>query len=106
MQPNNDNLFTLPELPYEYGALGHYISADIMRLHHDKSVRMEYMRILVAIFNDHSGLTSVSDDAPFQQDLLCLVRKNFSLPVFVARCCMSMAGKALRRLHLLEHVSR
>lgn len=36
MQPNNDNLFTLPELSYEYGALGHYISADIMRLHHDK----------------------------------------------------------------------
>ncbi len=36
MQPNNDNLFTLPELPYEYGVLGHYISADIMRLHHDK----------------------------------------------------------------------
>ncbi len=35
MQPS-DNLFTLPDLPYEYGALGQYISADIMRLHHDK----------------------------------------------------------------------
>lgn len=27
--------FTLPELGYDYGALGTYISADIMRLHHD-----------------------------------------------------------------------
>lgn len=35
MQPS-DNLFTLPDLPYEYEALGQYISADIMRLHHDK----------------------------------------------------------------------
>jgi len=28
--------FTLPELGYDYGALGTYISADIMKLHHDK----------------------------------------------------------------------
>jgi len=28
--------FTLPELGYDYGALGKYISADIMKLHHDK----------------------------------------------------------------------
>ena len=27
--------FTLPDLPYAYDALGKYISADIMRLHHD-----------------------------------------------------------------------
>ena len=27
---------TLPELPYAYDALGKYISADIMRLHHSK----------------------------------------------------------------------
>ena len=27
---------TLPELPYSYDALGKYISADIMKLHHDK----------------------------------------------------------------------
>jgi len=27
--------FTLPELGYDYAALGSYISADIMRLHHD-----------------------------------------------------------------------
>ena len=29
-------MFTLPELGYDYGALGSYISADIMKLHHDK----------------------------------------------------------------------
>jgi len=27
--------FTLPELGYDYAALGDYISADIMKLHHD-----------------------------------------------------------------------
>lgn len=29
-------MYTLPELPYGYDQLGKYISADIMRLHHDK----------------------------------------------------------------------
>jgi superoxide dismutase, Fe-Mn family len=29
-------MFTLPDLPYDYDQLGKYISADIMKLHHDK----------------------------------------------------------------------
>ena len=29
-------MYTLPELGYDYGALGKYISKDIMQLHHDK----------------------------------------------------------------------
>ena len=29
-------MFSLPELPYGYDALGKYISKDIMQLHHDK----------------------------------------------------------------------
>jgi Fe-Mn family superoxide dismutase len=29
-------MFSLPDLGYEYDALGGYISADIMRLHHGK----------------------------------------------------------------------
>ena len=29
-------MYTLPELGYAYGALGRYISKDIMQLHHDK----------------------------------------------------------------------
>lgn len=29
-------MYTLPELEYDYNALGKYISADIMQLHHDK----------------------------------------------------------------------
>jgi len=29
-------MYTLPDLPYGYDQLGKYISADIMRLHHDK----------------------------------------------------------------------
>lgn len=32
----NNNQFTLPDLPYEYDALGSHISEDIMRLHHRK----------------------------------------------------------------------
>lgn len=29
-------MYTLPSLPYDYDQLGNYISADIMKLHHDK----------------------------------------------------------------------
>ncbi len=29
-------MYTVPNLGYDYGALGSYISADIMKLHHDK----------------------------------------------------------------------
>lgn len=29
-------MYTLPQLAYDYDALGKYISADIMKLHHDK----------------------------------------------------------------------
>lgn len=29
-------MYNLPQLPYEYDALGDYISKDIMQLHHDK----------------------------------------------------------------------
>lgn len=29
-------MYSLPDLPYNYDALGSYISADIMKLHHDK----------------------------------------------------------------------
>ena len=29
-------MHTLPDLPYNYDALGKYVSADIMKLHHDK----------------------------------------------------------------------
>lgn len=33
------NEYTLPDLPYDYGALEPHISAEIMRLHHDKHHR-------------------------------------------------------------------
>ncbi len=29
-------MYTVPDLGYDYGSLGNYISADIMQLHHDK----------------------------------------------------------------------
>ena len=31
-----DPVYTLPDLPYDYGALEPHISAEILTLHHDK----------------------------------------------------------------------
>jgi len=42
-------MFTLPDLPYEYDALGTNISADIMRLHHDKHHRTYVDKLNAAI---------------------------------------------------------
>ena len=42
-------MFTLPDLPYAYDALGDNISADIMRLHHDKHHRTYVDKLNAAI---------------------------------------------------------
>lgn len=44
-------MFTLPELGYDYGALGSYISADIMKLHHDKHHQTYVDKLNAAIEN-------------------------------------------------------
>ena len=42
-------MYTLPDLPYNYDALGKYISADIMKLHHDKHHQAYVDKLNVAL---------------------------------------------------------
>jgi Fe-Mn family superoxide dismutase len=42
-------MFTLPGLSYDYNALGKYISADIMKLHHDKHHQTYVDKLNVAL---------------------------------------------------------
>ena len=44
-------MFTLPELPYGYDALGKYISTDIMKLHHSKHHQTYVDKLNAAIDN-------------------------------------------------------
>jgi Fe-Mn family superoxide dismutase len=44
-------MFTLPGLPYEYDALGKYISTDIMQLHHSKHHQTYVDKLNAAIDN-------------------------------------------------------
>lgn len=48
-------MYTLPNLAYDYGALGDYISADIMKLHHDKH-HQTYVDKLNAALDDAPAL--------------------------------------------------
>lgn len=52
-------MFTVPDLPYAYDALGTNISADIMRLHHDKHHRT-YVDKLNAALEAHPDLQNQS----------------------------------------------
>lgn len=51
--------FTLPDLDYAYDAFGPYISADIMRLHHDNH-HQTYVDKLNAALDQHPELTDKS----------------------------------------------
>ena len=51
--------FTLPALPYDYDAFGHYISSDIMRLHHDNH-HQTYVDKLNAALDQHTELDVAS----------------------------------------------
>jgi len=50
-------MFTLPELGYDYDALGQYISKDIMMLHHDKH-HQTYVDKLNAALEGHADLAN------------------------------------------------
>ena len=48
-------MFSLPGLPYDYTALGKYISGDIMRLHHDKHHQTYVDKLNAALNNAAIG---------------------------------------------------
>ena len=54
-------MYTLPELGYDYGALGKYISKDIMQLHHDKH-HQTYVDKLNAALDTEPSLRDYSLD--------------------------------------------
>lgn len=74
-------MFTVPDLPYAYDALGEHISSDIMQLHHDKHHRT-YVDKLNAALTSHPeiGETSIVelmshiDDLP--EDIRGAVRNH------------------------------
>ena len=75
--------FTLPSLGYEYDALGKYISADIMRLHHDKHHQTYVDKLNAAI-----------DEAPALQErsLESLLEGLDALPVEVQTAIRNQGG--------------
>lgn len=54
-------MFTVPNLPYNYDALGTYISKDIMQLHHDKH-HQAYVDKLNAALKDYPELQTKTVD--------------------------------------------
>ena len=75
--------FTLPSLRYDYDALGKYISADIMRLHHDKHHQTYVDKLNAAI-----------DEAPALQErsLESLLEGLDTLPVDVQMAIRNQGG--------------
>lgn len=59
-------MYTLPALSYDYGALGPSISADIMKLHHDKH-HQGYVDKLNAALEGQSGLQQLSLEQLLQE---------------------------------------
>jgi Fe-Mn family superoxide dismutase len=74
-------MFTVPELGYAYDALGENISADIMRLHHDKH-HQTYVDKLNAAIEQHSELQGkdvkelISSLETLPEDIRGAVRNN------------------------------
>ena len=62
------------------------ISADFaltMTLYHDKDFRFEYKDYVIANFN-HTGISGVNIDVPFQKDKPGLVYKNFGFKIWLS----------------------
>lgn len=69
-------MYKLPELPYEYGAFGQYISADIMKLHHDKH-HQSYVDKLNKALEEHQVLKGLSlKELLSKPDLPDAIRNN------------------------------
>lgn len=73
--------FTTPDLPYAYDAFGNYISADIMRLHHDNH-HQTYVDKLNAAVDKHPDLANksvlelISDLDNVPEDIRLAVRNH------------------------------
>lgn len=76
-------MFTVPALQYEYDALGRSISADIMRLHHDKHHQAYVDKLNAAI-----------DKAPSLEgkSIVELLRDVTTLPVEVRQAIINQGG--------------
>ncbi len=59
-------MYTVPDLAYDYGALGKYISADIMHLHHDKHHQAYVDKLNAAL---------ASQNEPVQEPLVILLAR-------------------------------
>ena len=74
-------MFTLPELGYDYGALGSYISSDIMKLHHDKHHQAYVVKLNAALegkedFQGKSVEELISQLSALPEDIQTAVRNN------------------------------
>ena len=74
-------MFTLPELGYDYGALGSYISSDIMKLHHDKHHQAYVDKLNAALegkedFQGKSVEELISQLSALPEDIQTAVRNN------------------------------
>lgn len=76
-------MYTVPALPYDYDQLGKYISADIMRLHHDKH-HQGYVDKLNAALDEAPALKERSFDS--------LLSDLGSLPVSVQAAIRNQGG--------------
>lgn len=76
-------MFSLPSLTYDYGSLGDYISADIMKLHHDKHHQTYVDKLNTAL-----------DDAPAlkERSLESLLTSLDSLPENVRTAVRNQGG--------------
>ena len=73
--------FTLPDLGYDYGALGKYISADIMKLHHDKHHQTYVDKLNAALdkapeLKDTSITELITDLEAVPEDIRTAVRNH------------------------------
>lgn len=69
-------MYVLPDLPYEYGALGRHISADIMKLHHGKHHQV-YVDKLNKALEEHIALEGIElNELLSRSDLPESIRNN------------------------------
>lgn len=77
-------MYTLPDLPYGYDALGKYISADIMRLHHDKHHQAYVDKLNAALAQAPGDIT--------RQSLRTLLATQETLPAAIQTAVRNHGG--------------